>query len=87
MASTYVKLKSLSSVNIVNQLNGLSFTGLTPGIVQPLSLLSEHRKFDPDDSLLAVDKVFTPYFLSISVHIAVFPCKLSWVYRDVQNYL
>ncbi len=57
MASNCLKRKSLSSLNILHHLNGLSLTGYTPGAVQPLSLLSEERKSDPNDKLYDVDKV------------------------------
>ena len=57
MATTYIARKSLSSTNILSQLNGLSITGYTPGAIQPLSLLSEDRKTDPDEKLHYVDRV------------------------------
>jgi hypothetical protein len=57
MSTLAMSQKSLSSVNILSPIIGLSLTGFSPGLVHPLALLSEHRKFDQEDKLDPVDKV------------------------------
>ena len=57
MSVSALSQRALSSKNIVSPITFLSLVGSTPGLVHPLALLSEHRKFDDDDQLDPVDKV------------------------------
>ena len=57
----------LTSKNILSSLNGLSLTGLVPGSVHALALLSDQRKFDEIGDMYPVDRVRNMIFRKCSV--------------------